>query len=105
MSCYFRHVKDIFAEAGIEVTSGNKKQVDQAVHRVVDTDYKNCPVTWKKLKQQTGVREEFEREKEAEEEKIVRKKEELAIRAETETKERVEEELMRLIEQERDLEE
>ena len=52
MSCYFRHLKDVFGEAGIEVTSGNKKQVDQAIHRIVDTNYKNCPVTWQKLKQQ-----------------------------------------------------
>ena len=52
MSCYFRHLKDIFDEAGIEVTPGNKKQVDQVIHRIVETDYKNCPVTWQKLKQQ-----------------------------------------------------
>jgi len=52
MSCYFRNLKDVFEEAGIEVTASNKKQVDQAIHRIVDTEYKNCPVTWKKLKQE-----------------------------------------------------
>ncbi len=52
MSCYFRHLKDIFNEAGIEVTSSNRKQIDQAIHRIVDTDYKDCPGTWKSLKQQ-----------------------------------------------------
>ena len=52
MSCYFRHLKNILDEAGIEVTSGNRKQIDQAIHRIVGTEYKNCPDTWKILKQQ-----------------------------------------------------
>jgi len=52
MSCYFRHLKDIFDEAGIEVTSGNRKQIDQAIHRIVGTNYKDCPGIWQKLKQQ-----------------------------------------------------
>ena len=52
MSCYFRHMDDIFSEAGITVTKENRKQVDQAVHRIMDVPYKNCPPTWKKLKQE-----------------------------------------------------
>ena len=52
MSCYFRHLKDILAEAGIEVTPGNKRQVDQAIHKIVGVEYKDCPVAWKALKQQ-----------------------------------------------------
>ena len=52
MSCYFRHLKVIFDEAGIEVTAGNRKQVDQAIHKLMGTGYKNCPGTWKKLKQE-----------------------------------------------------
>jgi hypothetical protein len=52
MSCYFRHIKDILDEAGIEVTSSNKKQIDQAIHQIVGVAYKDCPATWKKLKQQ-----------------------------------------------------
>ena len=52
MSCYFRHIKDILDEAGIEVTPGNKKQIDQAIHQIVGTIYKDCPATWKGLKQQ-----------------------------------------------------
>ena len=50
-SCYFRHLKDIFAEVGLEVTASNKKQVDQAVHQIVGTNYKACPDTWRKIKQ------------------------------------------------------
>ena len=52
MSCYFRHLKELFDEAGIEVTPDNKKQVDQAIHQIVNTSYKECPQTWKKLKQE-----------------------------------------------------
>ena len=50
MSCYFRHVKHILQEAGIEVSSDNKKQIDQAIHEIIGTTYKDCPGTWKKLK-------------------------------------------------------
>lgn len=50
MSCYFRHMKDILNEAGIEVTPQNKKAVDQAFHGIVDVEYKNCSPTWKKIK-------------------------------------------------------
>jgi hypothetical protein len=50
MSCYFRHIKDVFAEAGIEITKQNKRDVDRAVHKIVGVKYKDCPTTWKKLK-------------------------------------------------------
>lgn len=52
MSCYFRHIKSILDEAGIEVTPSNKKQLDQAIHQIVGVGYKDCPDTWKKLKQE-----------------------------------------------------
>ena len=52
MSCYFRQLKDIFNEAGIEVTASNKKRLDQAIHQIVGSNYKDCPGTWRKLKQQ-----------------------------------------------------
>lgn len=52
MSCYLRHLKDILDEAGIEVTPGNKKRIDQAIHQIVGVNYKDCPTTWKKLKQE-----------------------------------------------------
>jgi len=63
MSCYFRHLKNILEEAGIEVSAGNRKQIDQAIHQIVGVTYKHCPGTWKRLKQQlTGdeqKRQEF----------------------------------------------
>ena len=52
MSCYFRHMKDIFEEAGIEVTKENKKEIDRVVHGLVEVAYKNCPSTWKAVKEQ-----------------------------------------------------
>ncbi len=50
MSCYFRHIKDILNEAGIKVTPGNKKQIDQAVHNIVEVTYKDCAATLAKAK-------------------------------------------------------
>ncbi len=52
MSCYLGHLKDILKEANIEITPQNRKQIDQAFHKIVGVDYKECPATWKKLKQE-----------------------------------------------------
>ena len=61
MSCYFRHLKDVFSEAGIEVTSANRKRVDQAIHQIVEVDYKECPAAWKKFKQDVMIDEKKRR--------------------------------------------
>lgn len=50
MSCYFRHIRDILMEAGIEITQANKKQVDAVVHDFVKVNYKDCPAAWRRLK-------------------------------------------------------
>ncbi len=52
MSCYFRHLKDILNEAGIEVNPSNRKQIDRTIHDIVEVTYKDCPTTWQKLKQE-----------------------------------------------------
>jgi hypothetical protein len=52
MSCYFRLLKDILAEAGVEVTPGNRKEIDRAIHKIVGVEYKDCPVAGRALKQQ-----------------------------------------------------
>ena len=52
MSCYFRHMKDVLAEAGIEVTPENKKAIDEAIHRIVRVEYKHCPDAWKAIKEE-----------------------------------------------------
>ena len=50
MSCYFRHIKHLFEEAGVEITPENKKDVDRAIHETVGVEYKDCSATWKRLK-------------------------------------------------------
>jgi hypothetical protein len=52
MSCYLRQLKDILAEAGVEVTPGNRKEIDRTIHEIVEVEYKDCPVAWRALKQQ-----------------------------------------------------
>ena len=54
MSCYFRHMQEIFTEAGINITPENKKHIDQAIHQIVNVTYKNCPATWKEIKTGTA---------------------------------------------------
>ena len=51
MSCYFRHMKEVLEEAGITVNPSNKKQIDQVFHQIADVKYKDCPTTWRSLKQ------------------------------------------------------
>ena len=58
MSCYFRHLKDILNEAGIEVTPSNRKQIDRIIHNILGVTYKDCPATWKRLKQEIAGNEQ-----------------------------------------------
>ena len=55
MPCYFRHMNEIFDEAGIEVTPANKKKLDQIIHQMVGVEYKKCSTTWGKVKGLIGV--------------------------------------------------
>lgn len=50
MTCYFRHLQEIFKKAGIEVTKDNKREVDKIIHTIVGIEYKNCPATWREVK-------------------------------------------------------
>lgn len=52
MSCYFRHIPDILKEAGIDVTTENKREVDRLVHSLVGVEYKDCSRAWKAVKGQ-----------------------------------------------------
>jgi uncharacterized protein (DUF362 family) len=58
MTCYFRHLQQIFKKAGIEVTSENKQEIDRIIHNILGVDYKNCPVTWRKVKKRIAEDEE-----------------------------------------------
>jgi hypothetical protein len=50
VTCYFRHLKQVFEKAGIEVTPENRKELDAVIHDIVSVNYKNCPATWKQVK-------------------------------------------------------
>jgi hypothetical protein len=43
-------MKRVFEKAGIEVTPENKKELDNIIHNIVNVNYKNCPATWKQVK-------------------------------------------------------
>lgn len=58
MTCYFRHMKDIFAKAGVEVTKENRKDFDRKIHSIVGVEYKNCSATWKEVKRRIAEDEE-----------------------------------------------
>ncbi len=60
MSCYFRHMKDVFEEAGIEVGPDNKKGVDRRIHEIVGVTYKDCPAAWRAVKEE--INDEASRE-------------------------------------------
>jgi hypothetical protein len=40
LTCYFRHLEQIFRKAGITVTSKNRRDLDKIVHSIIDVDYK-----------------------------------------------------------------
>ena len=50
MTCYLKHLKQIFEKAGIDITQANKKEIDKIIHKIVGMNYKNCPATWKQTK-------------------------------------------------------
>ncbi len=50
LTCYFRHLAQVFKKAGIEVTPANRQEIDRIIHNIVGVTYKNCPATWKQVK-------------------------------------------------------
>jgi hypothetical protein len=58
VTCYFRHLKEIFKKAGIQVTNENRKEIDKIIHSTVHVDYKDCSATWKEVKKQIAENEE-----------------------------------------------
>jgi len=57
MTCYFRHLKQVFEKAGIEVTNKNKREIDKVIHAIVGVDYQNCPAAWKEVKKMLAENE------------------------------------------------
>jgi hypothetical protein len=33
------------------VTDQNKREIDKVIHEIVGVEYKNCPATWRKVKE------------------------------------------------------
>ncbi len=58
MTCYFRHLRDVFDQAGIEVTKENKRDLDKAIHAHMGVEYKNYSATWKAVKNSLAEDEE-----------------------------------------------
>ncbi len=50
MTCYFRRLKEIFMEAGIEDIPQNRTEIDRIIHDIVGVKYKNCPAAWRQIK-------------------------------------------------------
>ena len=50
MTCYFRHLAQVFEKAGIDVTPTNKQEIDRIIHDIVGVAYKNCPAAWRQVK-------------------------------------------------------
>jgi len=59
LTCYFRHLKQVFEKAGIQVTPSNKKEVDRVIHSIVGVNYKNCSDTWRQVKKLVLEEENF----------------------------------------------
>jgi hypothetical protein len=58
MTCYFRHLWNVFTKAEIQVTSQNKAELDKTIHEMVGVGYKNCPAAWKQVKERLAEDED-----------------------------------------------
>lgn len=43
-------MKDVFEEAGVEVTKDKRKEIDRKIHAILGVQYKDCSTTWKQVK-------------------------------------------------------
>ncbi len=50
VTCYFRHLGEVFKKAGKEVTRENKHKLDKILHAAMNAEGKTCPETWKEVK-------------------------------------------------------
>jgi len=50
MSCYTRHLGDLFALAGIENTKENRKRADGFIREIIAMTGEGCPVVWREVK-------------------------------------------------------
>ncbi|MGA9351631.1 MAG: hypothetical protein WBW48_22885 [Anaerolineae bacterium] len=50
MSCYTRHLGDVFFEAGIEDNWENRKLADKHIREIVGKVDEDCPDVWREVK-------------------------------------------------------
>jgi len=50
MSCYTRHLDNLFAAAGIENTKENRKRADGFIREIIGMKEEGCPVVWREVK-------------------------------------------------------
>ena len=58
MTCYFRHLREFFKKANVEVTSDNKREIDRIIHNILNVEYKNCSTVWREVKKIIAENEE-----------------------------------------------
>ena len=58
MTCYLRHLKEVFEKAGTTVTSENRQEIDRIIHNIAGVEYKNCPAAWREVKKKLVEDEE-----------------------------------------------
>ena len=56
-------MSEVFKELDIEPTKENKKEIDKAIHKIAEIEYKNCPDAWKKIKEIISGTDEFKKKK------------------------------------------
>ena len=58
MTCYFRHLGEVFKKAGITVTGENRRELDKVIHGIVGVEYSNCPAAWREVKKRIAENED-----------------------------------------------
>jgi hypothetical protein len=57
VTCYFRHLGDIFQKAGIVLTSQNRKEIEKVIQGIVGMEGKHCPDVWREVKKRINESE------------------------------------------------
>ncbi len=58
MTCYFRHLGEIFRRAEIQVTKENRREIDRVIQEIVGLHDAGCPETWQRVKRLIAEDEE-----------------------------------------------
>ena len=50
MSCYTRHLGELFEEAGLVNTRDTRREADKCLRQILDMAEEDCPQVWRELK-------------------------------------------------------